>query len=252
MLYLISLGLRDERDISLKGLEAAKRCGEVYVELYTTRMETDVDKLSRLVGKKVAGLKRRDLEEKGGDILKRARMRDVGILVGGDALSATTHTALLLEARKMGIKYMVIHGSSIFSAVGETGLQVYKFGKAVTLGFPEKHYKTTGCYDGIVLNKESGLHTLVLLDVKSEEGRYMDAAEGLELLLEMEKAERKGLISPDSKAVAACRLGGNSIISYGKIRDLIKDRGLKGKTPAVLIIPGKLHFMEEEFLEGFG
>ena len=35
MLYLVGLGLYDEKDISLKGLEALKRADVVYAEFYT-------------------------------------------------------------------------------------------------------------------------------------------------------------------------------------------------------------------------
>jgi len=35
MLYFIGLGLYDEKDISVKGLEALKSADEVYAEFYT-------------------------------------------------------------------------------------------------------------------------------------------------------------------------------------------------------------------------
>lgn len=36
MLYFIGLGLGDAKDISVKGLEAIKRCKRVYLEAYTS------------------------------------------------------------------------------------------------------------------------------------------------------------------------------------------------------------------------
>lgn len=36
MLYVIGLGLGDEKDITLKGLEAVKKCEKVYIEAYTS------------------------------------------------------------------------------------------------------------------------------------------------------------------------------------------------------------------------
>jgi len=36
MLYIIGLGLGDEQDITLKGLEAVKKCHKVYMEAYTS------------------------------------------------------------------------------------------------------------------------------------------------------------------------------------------------------------------------
>ena len=45
-LYFIGLGLGDEKDITVKGLEAVRRCKEVYLENYTSIMEVDWDVLS--------------------------------------------------------------------------------------------------------------------------------------------------------------------------------------------------------------
>lgn len=36
MLYLIGLGLGDAKDITVKGLEAVRRCSRVYLEAYTS------------------------------------------------------------------------------------------------------------------------------------------------------------------------------------------------------------------------
>ena len=247
MLYLISMGLHDENDMSLRALEAAKKCDSLYCEFYTSRPETTVEKISRLVGKHVTELKRSGLEENSKLIIKEARSKYVGILVGGDALSATTHISMIMEARKAGIKTRVIHGSSIFTAIAETGLQLYNFGKTTTLPFPEKNYSATSPYDTIAQNKKAGLHTLVLLDTKPD--KQMDALTGMKRLLDMEKEKKGKILEQKTKVVAACDLGGEGIIKYDTMENLIKNKNLSGKTPAVIIIPGKLHFLEEEFLE---
>ena len=49
-------------------------------------------------------------------------------LVVGDPFCATTHSDLYIRAVNLGIPVEVIHNASIMSAVGCTGLQVYKFG----------------------------------------------------------------------------------------------------------------------------
>lgn len=36
MLYLVGLGLGDAKDITVKGLEAVRRCRRVYLEAYTS------------------------------------------------------------------------------------------------------------------------------------------------------------------------------------------------------------------------
>ena len=47
MLYVIGLGLYDEQDITLRGLEAVKKCAHVYIEAYTSILMVDKDKLVR-------------------------------------------------------------------------------------------------------------------------------------------------------------------------------------------------------------
>ena len=245
MLYLISLGLCDEKDMSLKALEAAKKCESLYIELYTTKLETTVEKLSKLVGKKIVELDRSGMEENSNKLIKEAKTKNVGIFVGGDALSATTHLSLVLDAKKINVETKIIHGSSVFTAIGATGLHLYKFGAATTLAFPQKNYSPTSCYETILKNKNIGLHTLVLLDVKPP--KYMSVKEGLEVLLEIEKEKKQKLISENTFFVAASNLGSEKQkIKYGKVKDLMKE---KFGTPAVLVLPGDLHFLEKEFLE---
>ena len=47
MLYLVGLGLADETDITLKGLEVVKMADRVYLEAYTSILLVDKDKLVR-------------------------------------------------------------------------------------------------------------------------------------------------------------------------------------------------------------
>ena len=45
MLYLIGLGLGDERDITVKGLEAIRSCARVFLDAYTSILGVDTAKL---------------------------------------------------------------------------------------------------------------------------------------------------------------------------------------------------------------
>lgn len=45
MLYLVGLGLADETDITVKGLEVVKRAERVYLEAYTSILLVDKEKL---------------------------------------------------------------------------------------------------------------------------------------------------------------------------------------------------------------
>ncbi|HLD38956.1 MAG TPA: diphthine synthase [archaeon] len=235
MLYLIGLGLWDENDLSLRALAAMKNCQEVYCEFYTNKWLGDMDKLEEIIGKKVKLLKRVDVES---ELLSdEAKTKDIALLIPGDPLVATTHIQLMIDAQSKNVETKVIHSSSIYTAVAETGLQLYKFGRTTTLAFIEKSFKPSSPYEVIIENRKAGLHTLVLLDIK-EGNRYMTISDGIDVLVQL------GM--QDMKIVACCQLGGlEQKIKYGSMKNLAKDIDLEG-TPAVIIIPGHLHFKEEE------
>jgi diphthamide biosynthesis methyltransferase len=49
MLYLVGLGLADETDITVKGLEVVKKADRVYLEAYTSILLVDKEKLVSLM-----------------------------------------------------------------------------------------------------------------------------------------------------------------------------------------------------------
>ncbi len=242
MLKLIGLGLWDEKDITLRGLEELKECEVVFLEAYTSKlMGCDKEQLEKLIGKKIQAASRSFVEEYG--VLDYAKNNNVALLVPGDPLVATTHSDLLIEAKKRGIKTKIIHNASIYSAVGETGLQLYKFGRSATVTFWTENYKPTSWIDVLFENKERGLHTLFFLDLDLEKDRFLTAQQALKQLIQAGMSE-------DEEVVVCSQLGGPSKkITYGKAKDLIgKDLGLPLQ---VIIVPGKLHEKEKEFLEMF-
>jgi len=244
-LYLVGLGLHDEGDLSLKGLEALKKAERVYFESYTSFFNGSPEELSRLIGKEIITLKRRDLEEHPEDNVLKAG--DAALLVMGDPLAATTHSDLILRAKKAGVNVKVIHSSSIQSAIAETGLQLYKFGRTVTIAYPEGKYFPLSPYDYLQENKTRGLHTLCLLDVKAEENRYMTVPEAVRLLERMEEEKKQKQFGKDTLCVGAARIGGeDAVIRYGPAEKLAALDF--GGPPQILIVPGRLHYMEEEML----
>lgn len=50
VLYVIGLGLGDEQDITLRGLNAVKRSKKVFLENYTSVLGVDLNKLVRSCG----------------------------------------------------------------------------------------------------------------------------------------------------------------------------------------------------------
>lgn len=236
MLYLIGLGLNDENDITLKGLKIARK-STCFAELYTNNWQGSLENLETLVNKKITNLKREDLEEKLEDFVDQARENDIALFVSGDPLVATTHVNVVLEAKKRKIPVKIIHNASIYSAIAETGLQIYKFGKTATIAF-------SGSLDNVkntvASNRKRGLHTLLLLDLDKEVNLFMKVKDALNMLL------KKKIVKQTSMLISFSRAGGESEIFYDSVKGLLW-RDIK--EPAVIIIPGKLHFVEKEFLE---
>ncbi|BDZ69182.1 diphthine synthase [Methanobacterium ferruginis] len=252
MLYLVGLGLYDEKDISINGLEAIQDAEVVYAEFYTARLfGGNLKSLEHLAGVKINTLSREEVEEDNTP-LKQAENKDVAFLTAGDPLMATTHSDIMIEARKRGIKTRIIHASSILSAApGIAGLQAYKFGKVTTIPRPEKNYFPHSPYDAVKDNQDMGLHSLVLLDIQAHRDYYMTANEGLEYLLKVESERKEGIITENSLAVVIARAGSKEpLVRADKIKKLVGEDF--GGPLHCIIIPGKLHFLEEEGLLTLG
>lgn len=238
-LYLIGLGLNDEKDITLKGLAAIKKCKKVYLENYTSKLNCSMKKLEKLYKKKII-LADRDLVENKAEktILKEAKKSNIAFLVIGDPFGATTHIDLVLRAKEMKVKTKMIHNASILTAVGTIGLELCKYGKVTSIPFHNENIKTP--IKVLKNNLANRLHTLFLLDLDPKEKKFLSINEAIEYLL-------KNNVHEDIIAIACTKLGSDSpTIKVGKLKNL---KNLKFKKfPQCLIIPSKLHFMEEEAL----
>jgi len=99
--YIIGLGLGDEKDISVKGLEIVKKCDEVYLEHYTSILGVQKDKLEELYGRSIIMADREMCEEGIDKILEDLSTKptkNVAFLVVGDPFCATTHSDVQLRA----------------------------------------------------------------------------------------------------------------------------------------------------------
>lgn len=248
-LYIIGLGLHDEKDITLNGLDAVKKCNKVYLESYTSKLHCRVEQLEALYGKQIILADREIVEKKAEEtILKDAEKTDTAILVIGDPLGATTHIDLYIRAEEKGINIILINNASIMNAIGNVGLELYKFGKTTSIVFPEGNYKPESCYEIIKQNKSIDAHTLCLLDIKADIEKYMTVADGIKILLEIEEKRKEDVISPDTIVIGCARLGSpDCIIKAGKAEDILKHDF--GVPLHCIIVPGRTHFKEEEMLE---
>lgn len=243
MFYLVGLGLASEFDLPLKAMSVLEKCDYVYMESYTGVFER-LKELESLLGKTINVLSRIEVEATG-EYVNDSKKKNVALLVQGDPLSATTHVSILLECVKRGIKFNVIHASSIFTAVAETGLSLYKFGKTASIPFPEKGFSPSSFYEVLLENQSINAHTLFLLDVKSDAHDYLSIPDALRILEDLDKKHVLG------KVVGCARLGyEDCVIKYGAASTLKKFKW--PKPPYCLIVPAKsLHFVEEEALKTF-
>ena len=246
-LALIGMGLHDENGLTLRGLNAAKKADTLYAEFYTSIMPGfSVNQLQRLVGKEVKILTRKELEEDAErTILSDARTARVALLTPGDPMSATTHVGLVLSARKLGIPTVLIHSASIVTAAaGVTGLEVYKFGRTVTIPSPRTNPLPESVYEFIRDNLRVGLHTLALLDIQNG----LTIPDAIRILLKLEEIKDAGVVRDDSLMVALARVEApDCIVRADKAGNLT--RADFGKPPYSIILPGKLHFVEAEALQ---
>jgi diphthine synthase len=180
-------------------------------------------------------------------ILESAEKQATALAVSGDPMIATTHVSLVLSAKKRGIPVEIVHGASILSAaIGESGLQAYKFGKTVTLAYWRENYRPMAAYDVITENLSRNLHTLLLLDIDEKLGP-MKPSEAAATLLAMEKEGGKGILKESTAVILLKGIGWmRGAGKYCGISALKEYDAADG--PCVIIIPGRLHFLEDEFL----
>ncbi len=245
-LYLIGLGLADQKDISVKGLEAVRSCDMIYLENYTSILQCSIKDLEQFYGKQIILAEREIIEANGHKILELAKIKKVALLVIGDPFSATTHAGLFKEAWQQKIEIKIIHNASIITAVGVTGLQLYKFGRITSIPFDTPQLETP--YLVLKENLSLGMHSLFLLDLQPPKNRFMTINQALDILEKIEHKRQEKLVTSETLAVGCARLGAeNQLIKVGTVNQLkMFDFG---PAPHCLIIPGKLHFMEQEVLE---
>lgn len=239
MLYLIGTGLYYLNDIPLRAVEILKKTDEVFLEQYTNINDISfLTKLEGLINKKIIIIGRDTVESD--ELIERAVQRKIALLVPGDPLFATTHVSLIIEAKKRGVEYKIIHASSILSSIGETGLSPYKFGAVSSIPIEYENFRPESFFDVIEKNQRNGLHSLVLLEYKSK-NEFVNLEGAMDRIKRInEKRERK---IKTEETIAISKLGSDE-------QRIQKIKSLKGELPPPLaiIIPGELSSIEKENL----
>jgi diphthine methyl ester synthase len=180
--------------------------------------------------------------------------------------SATTHIDLVLRARELGIQTHSIHNASIMSAIGATGLQLYNFGQTVSMVFFTDTWKPSSFYDRVLENRQIGLHTLILLDIKVKEQslenlargrkvfeppRFMTVAQCASQMLETEDSRSEGVYGPRSLAVGVARLGSkDQKIAAGTLEQL-SSIDLGPPLHSLVLLGRRTHDLERDFIRSF-
>ena len=266
MLYLIGLGLADETDITIKGLSIVRSASRVYLEAYTSILLVPREKLEAYYGRPVILADREMVESSSDEVLAGAGEKDIAFLVVGDPFGATTHIDLVLRARELKIPTQSVHNASIMSAIGATGLQLYNFGQTVSMVFFTETWKPSSFYDRVKENRQIGLHTLLLLDIKvkeqSEENmargrkifeppRFMTVAQCASQMLETEASRAEGAYGTESLAVGIARVGAkDQRIAVGTLQQL-SAVDLGGPLHSIVLLGKRAHELERDFIREY-
>ncbi|KAM0271531.1 hypothetical protein ACHAPA_002709 [Fusarium lateritium] len=268
MLYLVGLGLSDETDITVKGLEVVKKASRVYLEAYTSILLVEQSVLESYYGRSINVADREMVESNSDEILRNAQTEDVAFLVVGDPFGATTHTDLVLRARELEIPVRTVPNASIMSGIGACGLQLYNFGQTVSMVFFTDSWKPASFYDRIKENRQIGLHTLVLVDIKVKEQslenmargrlvyeppRYMTVGQCAQQMLEIEDERKEGVYTKDSLAIGAARVGGKTEkFVAGTLEELCStDEELGPPLHSLVLLGRRTHELELDYVQQF-
>ena len=243
MLTFVGLGLYDERSVTVEGRDALRSADRVFAEFYTSRLVgTTVDALESHHGVDIEVRDRAGVERDPDPMLDAAETDDVVFLTAGDTMISTTHVDLRLRAHERDIDTRVVHGVTAQSAAaGLTGLQNYRFGKSVTLPFPDSHGGDAvppSVVESVEANRERGLHTVVYLDIKAAEERYMSADVAA------------GMLATDWAnvlAVVVARAGSPVPVVAADRLSALAERDFGGPLH-LLVIPGDVHHLEADAL----
>ena len=273
MLHIVGLGLGDLTDVTVKGRLLIETASEVVLEHYTSILSgVSVSDYEQFFGRPIVLADRdfvegRQIEE----LISRAKTAEICFLVVGDPFCATTHTDLVLRARTLQVPVNVVHNASIMSAIGCSGLQVYRFGETISVPLLKDNWQPDSFYAKLHENFSRNLHTLCLLDIKvkerSEEGmmrgkdlfeppRYMTVLQAVEQLHHIEQTQQLKCFADDVNLVALARVGKpDQTILFGSVRQFrdssIAADALGGPLHSLLVCAPELHDLEREFLRHF-
>ena len=250
-LAFVGLGLDDERGVSEAARSILSSSDVVFAEEYTSVAPPGtLERLGKLIGKPIVRLDRPLLESEGPILAALSNHPRVALVVVGDPFAATTHVALRLAAEKAGHRWSYCPNASILTAAaGFLGLMHYRFGRTVSLPIPTESFQPTSPLEWIAANRARDLHTLVLLDLRPEEGLFLTATRALSLL--RERDPMGGFLHDSDRLAVVARVGRSDanawVGSFARLRSL--DFG--PPMHALVVLAPTLHFEEEAALRRY-
>lgn len=246
MLVLVGVGYKGGM-ATLEALEVLSRADKVYIDVYTNpRARELVSDVERVAPGKVVIADRRLLEEYAGRIIEESSKSVIAVVVAGDPLIATTHVALLAEAKKKGIEVRYYPGvSGVCAAKAASLLHYYRFGRTVTVPGPWRGVKAYSLVEFVYSNLCNGLHTAALLDVDENSGEQLSPGEAASILMSLEREVAGEAGFPPSLGLLPALLveagahGSHRVLGYSSLEDLAR-RGAPGGV-YTMVIPAEPH-----------
>jgi diphthine synthase len=235
MLYIIGIGL-NLKSLTREAFEAIKSSKKVYLEGYTVDFPYEFSDIEKEIGN-LEILGREKVESS--KLIEESKKNDISLLVYGSPFFATTHLTLLADCKKAKVKSKMVYNASVFDALGETGLELYKFGKITSMPRWQKNFEPDSFIDVVKENLSIKAHSLILCDIGLS---FHDALKQLEESLNRKKMKIE-------KLVAASSLGTEKSKIFYDSPDNLKKKAKNLANPFCIIIPSELHFVEKEFLE---
>jgi diphthine synthase len=250
-LAFVGLGLSDEQGLSERARKVLAASEVIFAEEYTAvAPEGTLERLARLVGRPVRRLDRALVESEGPILEALAAHGRVALLVVGDPFAATTHVALRLAAERAGHSWTYYPNASILTAAaGLLGLMPYRFGRTVSLPLPSPSFAPMSPLEHIAANRQRGLHTLVLLDLRPEEGKYLTASAALALLRERDPGGR--LLTDADRLAVVARVGRDDANAWVAPFARLQRVDFGPPMHTLVVLASSLHFEEEAALARF-
>jgi diphthine synthase len=245
-LWFVGAGLGDEQDLSRRAWGALRGASRVFAEEYTSLLGPGtVERVEAELGRPVERLSRAQVEAE--TIVLQALASDgrVALLVAGDPFVATTHVQLRLAAEAAGHRWQYLPGPSILTAaVSLLGLMHYRFGRVVSLPFTDPGFDPVSPFEAIGRNRQVGAHTLVLLDLRPSEGRFLTAREALARF--DGAAARAAAIEEPTEFGVVARAGRSDADAWWGTRAALSSVEFGGPLHTLVVPAPELHFAEAD------